>query len=154
MKENIYKDAIFQSRWLSKFISCLFFTGKKWKAEKMIYFSFFCLKYFFIINMLYLFLEILECLKPWIGIKIYHTLKGKRKKIQAYPIILTINTQYKKAIYWLLSSIKLRQELNFCIKINTEIKNIIFNETTNSFKKKKEYYNYAILFKSTQKFKW
>ena len=105
-------------------------------------------------NILYLFLEILECLKPWIGIKIYHTLKVKRKKIQAYPIILKINTQYKKAICWLFSSTKLRQELNFCTKINTEIKNIIFNEITNSLKKKKEYYNYAILFKSTQKFKW
>ena len=105
-------------------------------------------------NILYLFLEILECLKPWIGIKLYYTLKAKRKKIQVYPIILTINIQYKKAIYWLLKSIKLRQELNFYTKIKTEIKNIIFNEITNSIIKKKEYYNYAIMFKSTQKFKW
>jgi hypothetical protein len=38
--------------------------------------------------------------------------------------------------------------------MGNEIKNVIFGETTNSLKKKKEFYNYAILFKSIRKFKW
>jgi ribosomal protein S7 len=61
--------------------------------------------------------------------------------------------QYKKAIDWLIRSIKARQEINFCTKISNEIKNIILNEITSSIKKKKEYYNYAIMFKSAKNFK-
>lgn len=37
--------------------------------------------------------------------------------------------------------------------MSNEIKSIVFGEMTNSLKKKKEYYNYAVLFKSVRKFK-
>jgi hypothetical protein len=40
------------------------------------------------------------------------------------------------------------------MRMSYEIKNVIFCEMTNSLRKKKEYYNFAILFKSVRKFKW
>ena len=154
MKKYNYQEAVFNSKWLSKFVNCWFFTGKKHQIEKLIYLSFFILKKKFNINPLFFFFEALERLKPWVGLKIYKTIKSNKKKNQAYPIILNANIQYKKAIYWLIKSIQLRKETTLSRKINNEIKNIIFNEITNSIKKKKEYYNYSILFKSVRKFKW
>jgi ribosomal protein S7 len=154
MKNYIYKEGIFKSKWLSKFINSLFFTGKRWKSENFAYDSFFALKFFFVINILFLFLEVLERLKPWVGLRLQHIMYNKKQKIQAYPITLNKGTQYTKAINWLIRSIQLRQETNFCTRISNEIKSIIFNELTNSIIKKKEYYKYAIMFKSKKNFKW
>jgi ribosomal protein S7 len=72
---------------------------------------------------------------------------------QAHPVILAPNIQYRKAIYWLVKSIQLRKETNFSMRMSYEIKNVIFCEMTNSLRKKKEYYNYAVLFKAVRKFK-
>jgi hypothetical protein len=49
-------------------------------------------------NILFIFLETLERLKPWVGLKLHYITKTKTKKIQAYPIILNTSMQYKKAI--------------------------------------------------------
>lgn len=154
MKIRIYQEGIFTSKWLSKFINCWFFEGEKFKIEKLIYFSFFCLKKYFESNALFFFFESLERLKPWIGLKLNKLVKSKKKKIQSYPVILSKKAQYKKAIYWLVKSIQLRKEVSFSIKLINEITSIVFDELTNSLKKKKEYYNYAIMFKSIRKFKW
>ena len=60
----------------------------------------------------------------------------------------------KKLLFWLIKSIQLRKEIFIYKKINNEIKEIIFNEATNSINKKKEYYDFAIMAKSVEKFKW
>lgn len=154
MKTFIYQESVFKSKWLSKFINYLVGKGKKFKIEKLIYFVFFYLKYFFTVYSFFFFFESLELLKPWVGLKLNYIVKAKKQTIQAYPIILSRNVQYKKSIYWLIKSIQLRKELGFVKKMASEAKNIIFKEVTQSIKKKREYYNNAILFKSAKKFQW
>ena len=112
------------------------------------------MKRYFNINSLFFFCEALEFLKPWIGLQLRHTVKLNKKKIQVHPIILSLKVQYKKAIYWLVKSIQLRKEVYFFTRMGNEIKSIVFNEVTQSLKKKKDYYNYAVMFKSSRKFKW
>jgi hypothetical protein len=73
--------------------------------------------------------------------------------MQAYPVILISNIQYRKAIYWLIKSIQLRKETTFSMRVFNEIRSVVFCEITNSLIKKKEYYSYAVLFKSARKFK-
>jgi ribosomal protein S7 len=153
MKKWAYQEGIFNCKWLSRFMNCWFFKGEKSKIEKLIYNSFFFLKKKFNANGLLLLFEVLEQLKPWIGLKLQRN-KQKKSQIEACPIILTSNIQYKKAIYWLIRSVQLRKEANFSNKMTNEITAIIFGEITNSLKKKKEYYNYAVLFKSVSRFKW
>jgi len=154
MKIRVYQEGIFKSKWLSKFISCLSFSGKKLKAEKLLYLSFFNFKKHFDINGLLLLFESLEHLKPQIGLRLNRLTKSKKKRIEAYPIVLKTSVQYKKAIFWLIKSIQMGKETYFFTKIHTEVLNIVFNKITNSMKKKKEYYTHAILFKSIKKFKW
>ena len=147
-----YKESLFNSKWLSKFMNCFFFKGQKIKIELLVYNSFFLLKKFLNTNGLLLLFETLEKLKPWIGLKL--KIGKKQKKVQAYPIILTSNIQYTKAIYWLIKSIQIRKEKNFSVRMCNEISCVIFTQITNSLKKKQEYYNYAVSFKSINKFKW
>ena len=66
--------------------------------EHHIYRSFYNIKKKFDVSPLFIFFEVLEKLKPWIGLKIVNTSYSKKKRIQAYPIILTKNMQYNKAI--------------------------------------------------------
>lgn len=154
MKIAIYQEGVFSCQWLSKFINCWFFKGEKFRIEKLVYNSFLFLKKVLNTNGLLLLFEALEKLKPWIGLKLRRNIKQRKLQTQAHPVILTTNIQYRKAIYWLIKSIQLRKETNFSIRMSKEIKSIVFCEITNSLKKKKEYYNYAILFKSVRKFKW
>nr|QFP99056.1 ribosomal protein S7 [Rhizaria sp.] len=153
MINRTYEEGVFKSKWLSKFINCWFFTGEKIKIEKLIYYSFFIIKKRFNISSLFFFFESLERLKPWVGLKL-HRGYSKKKKIQVCPLILNSKVQFKKAMYWLIKSTQLRKESCLSIKISNEICNLIFNEITNSIKKKKEHYNYAVMFKSVKTFKW
>jgi ribosomal protein S7 len=154
MKNTVYQEGVFNCQWLSKFINCLFFKGKKFKIEKLVYSSFLFLKKFLNANGLLLLFETLEQLKPWIGLKLHRSIKQRNSQIQASPVTLTSNIQYRKAIYWLVKSIQIRKETNFLKRMSNEIKGIILSDMTNSLKRKKEYYNYTVLFKSVRKFKW
>lgn len=151
MLNFIYREGIFNCQWLSKFVNCWFFKGNKFKIERLVYESFIHVKKILNTNGLLLLFEALEQLKPWIGLKLHKSSKDQK---QAYPVILVSNIQYRKAIDWLVKSIQLRKESHFFIRLSNEIKNITFFELTNSLIKKKEYYNYAVLFKSTRKYKW
>ena len=53
-----------------------------------------------------------------------------------------------------MKSTQLRKDFFFSNKLYNDIKNLIFNRTNNSIRIKREYYNYAILFKSTKRFYW
>ena len=154
MKNFISQEGAFNCQWLSKFINCWSFKGEKFKIERLIYDSFLFLKKNLNINALLLLFESLERLKPWIGLKLRRNIKQRKVQIQAHPVILSTNIQYRKAIYWLVKSIQLRKENNFSLRMSNEIKSVIFGEMKISLKKKKEYYNNAILFKSIRKFKW
>lgn len=154
MKNCIPQKDIFNFKWFSKFINCWFFKGQSYKIEKLVFNSFFFIKKILNVNGLLLLFEVLEQLKPLVGLKISRNNKQKKSHIKAYPKILTTKTQYRKSIYWLIKSIQIRKEINFYIRISNEIKNVIFCDLTSSLKKKKEYYNYAILFKSVHKYKW
>jgi hypothetical protein len=65
----------------------------------LIYDSFLFLKKFLNTNGVLLLFEALEQLKPWVGLKLRVSLKQKKSQIQAHPVILTSNIQYKKSIY-------------------------------------------------------
>lgn len=72
--------------------------GKLFKIEKLVYYVFFFFKKYFDIYSFFFFLEALEILKPFIGLKLFKQ-KDSKSGIQVYPIILSITRQYKKAIY-------------------------------------------------------
>ena len=149
----MYQEGIFRSKWLSKFVNCLDTTGKTFKTEKIVYYAFFFFKKYFDIYSFFFFLETLEILRPFIGLKLIK-LNNSKSNIQVCPITLSITKQYKKAIYWLIKAIQLRKEVCLVSRIYIEIKSVVFKELTACVQKKKEYYNYAIMFKSMKKFKW
>ena len=153
MSNYIYQEAYFKSKWFSIFINKWFFNGKKFKIESIVYYSFFFLKKKFNINSFFLFFEILEYLKPNIGIKRIST-KSKWKNSTIYPCYLNFTSQYKKSIFWLIQGIQLRKENVFYLKIFEEFVDIIFKKVTIGVKCRMEYYNYAVLFKASRKFKW
>lgn len=107
----------------------------------------------FNINSFFLFFEILEYLKPNIGIK-QITARSKWKSSSIYPCYLSFTSQYKKSIFWLTQGIKLRKGKSLYLKIFEEFVDIIFKKLTVGVKRRMEYYNYAVLFKASRKFKW
>lgn len=131
-----------------------FFIGKQFNIEKIIYFSFFLIKKNLKCSPLFIFFEVLEKIRPLIGLKLYRQKKRKVTKIIANPIIIKEPIQYQKAIFWLSKAIKCRKEKFLSLRIFQEFYSIIFFNTGNTLKKKKEYYQYAILYKSIKKFKW
>ena len=152
MKIRLYLEGNFKSIWLSRYINSLSYKGKNFLIEKLIYSVFYFFKKCFNIHSIFFLFEALERLKPVIGLKLHRIVKSKRKKIYAYPVIINNRIRHRKAMYWLIKSVKRRKELSFLIKMNKELENILFNEMTESIRKKKEYYNHAILFKSVKKF--
>ena len=98
----------------------------------------------------------MEKIKPYIGLKINKYKFGniKKKKIKAFPYILNTTSQYKKSVYWLCKSIKLKKEVNLPLKLYFELYEIIFTNTSISLKKKKNYYKYIIMFTTIKNFKW
>jgi ribosomal protein S7 len=154
MKRIDYIEGVFKSKWISKFINLCFFKGKKHYIEKIFYLSFYLLKKELNYCPFFIFFEVLEKIKPIIGLKIYRFGKGKTKKITVVPHILKIDLQYKKSIYWLVKSVKLRKEKNLWLRIYNEFYDVLFNKISNSLKKKKEHYKYVIMFKTIKKFKW
>lgn len=149
-----YMEGIFKSIWLSKFINQWFFIGKQFSVEKIIYFSFFLIKKKLKCSPLFIFFETLEKIRPLIGLKLYKKKKRKITQVTASPIIIKEPLQYKKAIFWLAKAIKFRKEKSLSLKIIQEFYAIIFLNNGNTLKKKKEYYQYAILYKTVKKFKW
>jgi ribosomal protein S7 len=71
MKYFIYKEGIFQSYFLSKFINKLPLPYKKFSIEKIIYFTFYLIKKNLKYYPLFIFFEVLEKIKPSIGLQIY-----------------------------------------------------------------------------------
>lgn len=149
-----YIEGIFKSKWLSKLIGKGVLNGSKFKLEKFIYRSFFNFKKNYIVSPLFILFESLEKLKPSIGLKLYTQGNSKKKRIKATPIILNFRAQYIKALYWLLKAIQLRVDFRFQDKMYSELENISLNKSTSYLKMKKEYYNYAVIFKSAKRFNW
>jgi len=154
MNKLYYMEGIFKSIWLSKFINQWFFIGEQFNIEKIIYFSFFLIKKKLKCSPIFIFFEVLEKIRPLIGLKIYKKKKRKLTKVTASPIIIKEPIQYKRAIFWLATAIKFRKEKFLSLKILQEFYGIIFFNTGNTLKKKKEFYQYAIMYKTIKKFKW
>lgn len=152
--KSMYIEGTFRSKWLSKFISKGTIKGNKFKFEKFLYQSFFDFKKNYVFSPLFLFFEVLEKLKPSVGLKLYTQGHSKKKRIKACPIILSFNSKYNKALYWLLKGIQLRTDFFFHSKIYSEIKSISLNKTFTAIKMKKNYYKHAVVFKSMKRFKW
>jgi hypothetical protein len=152
MKHYNYVEGIFKCKWVSNFINRWCFN--KVKVEFFLYFSFFLLKKQFIISPLFLFFEVVEKLKPSLGINLYSDGSGKKKKIKACPIILDSRLKYKKSLYWLMKSTQLRKNFFFQNKLYKDIESLTLKHTINSMQMKREYYNYAVLFKSSKRFHW
>jgi len=131
-----------------------FFNGKQNKIEKLIYSLFFAFKSKYKESLIFYFFEILEKIKPIIGLKLYKNNSRKVKKSDATTMLLQITSQYKKAIFWLSRAIKLRKEKSLSTKIYNEFVDILFNNTGFALKKKKEHYKLTVLFKTRRKFKW
>jgi len=68
-------DSVYDSIWISKFINQWSFTGKKFQVEKTIYQCFFIIKKLLSQNPFYLFSEIIEKVRPMVGLRLY-----KKKK--------------------------------------------------------------------------
>jgi small subunit ribosomal protein S7 len=141
-----YKESVFKSYWLSKFISKWSISGRKSYLEIIIYYALYTCKKKFKQNPLFIFFEVIDIIKPYIGLQI--------DKHGTIPYVLNPLLQYNKSIDWLFKSIMLRFEKKLWLKIYNEFYNIILNNTTNSIIKKKDYYKYITMFKSIQKFKW
>ena len=150
MYNNI--EAIFWSKWLLKFINRFFFKGRRFLIEKTLYFSFFLLKKKLSCCPIFFFFEVLEKVKPMVGLKLYRSKKQNLSKINTIPFIANFSLQYKKGIFWLSKAIKLRIDKKLSIKIFQELYDINFFNTGITINKKKEYYKYSLLFKITKKF--
>lgn len=68
-------------------------------SEQKIYLSFFLIKKKLNICPLFFFFEVLEKIKPIVGLKIYKKKNRKLNKISAGSYILEVSAQYKKAIF-------------------------------------------------------
>jgi len=115
---------------------------------------FFNIKKQLLISPLFLFFEVLERLKPGIGLKIYTQKKRKVVKTTAAPYIITPTHAYKKAVFWLYKAVKARKETKAQQRFFFELCDVAFNNTGGSLMKKKEHYKYAVFFKAVKKFKW
>lgn len=147
-------ESIYWSKWLLKFISIYYFKGKRFLIERCLYFGLFLVKKKLDKNPLFYFFEVLEKIKPVMGLKVYKVPKRKLYKIKTIPFIIKFSTQYKKAITWLVKSIKLLKGINLSFKIFQEFYSIIYKSNSGTLHKKKEYYKYILMFKVTKKFKW
>ena len=150
MKILIYNEGVFFSKWVSKFINKCLQIAKKIKIEKIIYANFFFIKKNLNFAPLFLFFEILEQIKPIVGLKVYTLGVGKTKAI---PIFLNIGLQYKKALFWLVSSIIVRKEIKIINKVYGEFYDTLIKKTSETLLKKKKHYKYTIIFKSVKRFK-
>lgn len=99
MGSIVYRDGIYQSKWLSKFINLISFAGGQEVNEKLVYSVFFFLKKKIKSCPLLFFFEVLEKIKPIVGLKIYVGHNKKSNKPSAISYILEISLRYKKAIY-------------------------------------------------------
>ena len=155
MKSLNYSEGIFKSKWFSKFINKISLCGKKSNIEKIIYYTLYLFKKKKRYYPLFFFFEVLEKIKPALGLKISkYKQVSKKNNVIITPYILNVSLQYKKSIFWLTKSIKLRKENQLFLKIYFEFSAIIFNKINNSIIKKKNYYKYIILFKTIKNFKW
>lgn len=127
--------------------------GKKFLFEKILYFSFFLIKKKLSGCPFFFFFEVLEKIKPIIGLKLYTLKKKKLERVTATPYILRVSLQYKKAMFWLVNAIKMRKEKTWDRKLFHEFCETILNKNGNAILKKKDFYKYVILFKTTKKFK-
>jgi ribosomal protein S7 len=129
--------------------------GCTYKTEKLFYVSFLLLKNKLNCCPIFFFFEVLEKIKPLIGLKFYKK-KHKKKitKVTAIPFFLTLSAQYRKAVFWLSKSIQVRHEKKLILKIVNELHGINFLNLGESLKKKTEYYRLGIALKATKRFKW
>lgn len=93
-----YTEGIFYSNRLSKFINYCFFRGRSHRIEKILYQSLFLIKFKLSCCPLYLFFEVLEKIKPSIGLRLYKRKKRKTHTVSAVPFVLSSVARYKKAI--------------------------------------------------------
>jgi ribosomal protein S7 len=93
-----YVEGIFFSKLLSRLVNKLCFKGKKFYIERVLYYTFFLLKKKLKYYALFIFFEVLEKIKPSVGLKIYKYKRGKKTKINAFPYLLNNSLQYKKSI--------------------------------------------------------
>ena len=75
-----YNEGLYNSKWLSKFINKFCIQGKKLQIEKIIYYSFFLTKKKLNYYPIFIFFEVLEKIKPSIGLKIFKFKWGNSKK--------------------------------------------------------------------------
>jgi len=94
-----YKEGVFKSKWLSKFINQWVFLKKQHKVECIVYRSFLMCKKKLNISPLFIFFEVLEKIKPIVGLQLYRKKRGKNLKTLAAPHVLEVSIRYKKAIF-------------------------------------------------------
>jgi len=154
MKYLVCNEGHFRSKWLCKFISQWISQGKKWLIERVIYLNFFFIKKKNLLLPLFYYFEILEKIKPTIGLNVLKLKKKKIKKVKVFPYVLSKTFQYKKSICWLVKSIKLRKENSLFLRVYKEFYDILVKGVSDCLKKKKLNYKYIVMFKSNKRFKW
>lgn len=154
MQFKQYCDGLYKSKWLSKFINQCGFAGNKHTSEGIIFSIFFFLKKKLKISPLFFFFEVIEKIKPIIGLKLQKKKSLSDIVVKASPFLLDVPSRYKKAIFWLSRSVKIPGGSTFFVKVFKEFYAILFLNNGLSCKKKKEYYGYALLYKKIRKFRW
>jgi ribosomal protein S7 len=154
MRPYLFVEGFFRSKWLSKLLNSWFFFGQQQQVEFLVYASFFLMKKKLDVCPLFYFFEVLEKIKPMLGLKIYKQKNRKVNKHLIVPYILKVSVRYKKAIYWFIRAVK-TQKGGVLIKVVQEILDVLFSVNSSvCILKKKECYNHALLFKKAKKFKW
>jgi len=113
-------DTIYNSVWIKKFVSSL--GGSSKLFTNLV--KFIKIKHRY--ETLFLFFEILEKIKP----TVFTFNKKRGKTLLKVPLLINNVVQYKKAIHWLLLTIKSRKENLFLTKIYLEFLGILKNHST------------------------
>jgi ribosomal protein S7 len=100
MKLKIQKvEGIFRSIVLSKFIKQLFLLIKPGLSESFLYVLFFLIKKKLNYSPIFLFFEIIDKIRPKIGLKFFRRYKFNELETFVVPYLLTTYFQYNRAIF-------------------------------------------------------
>jgi len=140
-------DAIYNSFWLSKFISIFFINGKKVKIENIIYSCFYKNRLLYNISIIFLFFESIEFIKLLINLITLNKVYRNTNKI-IFPKPTAFLDQYKKIISILNQNIKQNSEITINSKIISEFL-LLFQKQGNLYFKKENietlsYQNHAL----------
>jgi hypothetical protein len=137
------------------FINKLSFILIRSKLETVLMMASLLLKKYYNLNLWFCFFESILKLKPIIGAYIFIIQrKGKKKIRHIYPYLLHKENRNKKALSWLIISLKLRKSLNIIGKLIEEISFLSLFNKSQALNYKKKYYSNIFIYKIGKNYLW